>query len=155
MRHLNAILAGEGWRGNLNEPIFESNARGIGCRGGMLKLRINRRTTCLLLSCFSAMIGQFLNDIKVFFNQRATYRHQFRVTESEKSSSHWDTWWQTELFKGFYEWISKLVLIKIIIVRNRYWRCPVPGPHAEFFWVQLLAWHWQDFLLCGATNTLT
>ena len=50
---------------------------------GMLKLRINRRTTCLLLSCFSAMIGQFLNDIKVFFNQRATYRHQFRVTESE------------------------------------------------------------------------
>ena len=23
-----------GWRGNLNEPIFESNARGIGCRGG-------------------------------------------------------------------------------------------------------------------------
>ena len=78
-----------GWRGNLNEPIFESNARGIGCRGGgMLKLRINRRTTCLLLSCFAAMIGQFLNDIKVFFNQRATYRHQFRVTESEKSSSH-------------------------------------------------------------------
>ena len=54
----------------------------------MLKLRINRRTTCLLLSCFSAMIGQFLNDIKVFFNERATYRHQFRVTESEKSSSH-------------------------------------------------------------------
>ena len=82
---------GGGWRGNLNEPIFESNARGIGCRGGgggMLKLRINRRTTCLLLSCFSAMIGQFLNDIKVSFNQRATYRHQFRVTESEKSSSH-------------------------------------------------------------------
>ena len=25
---------GGGWRGNLNEPIFESNARGIGCRGG-------------------------------------------------------------------------------------------------------------------------
>ena len=79
---------GGGWRGNLNEPIFEIMPGELAAGGGMLKLRINRRTTCLLLSCFSEMIGQFLNDIKVSFNQRATYRHQFRVTESEKSSSH-------------------------------------------------------------------
>ena len=42
--HLNTILARGG--GNLNDPIFKSsNARGLPGGGGMLKFRVDRRTS--------------------------------------------------------------------------------------------------------------